>query len=122
MREIKFRVWDTKEKTFIISKLQYLLDGTLKAEPGGILMQYTGLKDKNGKEIYEGDILHWRSWVDTAKNWEEGLKQGWGEGKQVVKFELNNKFQISRFQGMGFGKEEEVIGNIYENPDLLQKD
>ena len=69
MREIKFRAWDSFNKIMMFSEsyisvlLAYYLKG--KQPPSGILMQYTGLKDKNGKEIYEGDIVRWKLDDDT---------------------------------------------------------
>jgi hypothetical protein len=68
---------------------------------GDRLMQFTGLKDKNGKEIYEGDIL------------QQGLVSG-GVTKNVVEWQVN-KFSDSVLLTS------EIIGNIYENPELLKQ-
>jgi uncharacterized phage protein (TIGR01671 family) len=75
------------------------------------LMQFTGLLDKNGKEIYEGDILenmNWREW-----NYKNGEKH-----RVVVKWTSGKKFS-----GFGIGEDThyEIIGNIYENPELLSQ-
>ena len=115
MREIKFRAWDKFMKfmwgtdvcyqghlaTFF-KEYQDAVDG--ENEP--ILMQYTGLKDKNGKEIYEGDIVK-KEWIEfTNKEHRE----------QIVDVQW-----ITNGYGAIFHEPEklEVIGNIYENPGLL---
>ena len=73
-----------------------------------ILMQYTGLNDKSGKEIYEGDIVKYKNML----------------GKIIF---LQGAFQLSDFYEeeewiLGYINEElEVIGNIYDNPELLEK-
>lgn len=124
MREIKFRAWVKEKKAifevilidYVTKKVTYLLErvGHLlsirDAKFNDIeFMQYTGLKDKNNKEIYEGDIFHIGSkkimyvveWIDC------GLK-----GRQI-----KNKSWI----GLDYWKDDiEVIGNIYENPELME--
>ena len=125
MREIKFRAWVKEKKAifevilidYVTKKVTYLLErvGHLlsirDAKFNDIeFMQYTGLKDKNNKEIYEGDIFHIGSkkilyvveWIDC------GLK-----GRQIK--------NIS-WIGLDYWKDDiEVIGNIYENPELMEE-
>jgi len=108
MREIKFRAWydrswftdqglENEDKGFMMSwnelDIHHFYDDDVK------LMQYTGLKDINGKEIYEGDIL----------------KSGWGYSG-VVEYD---SFMFMKSEGR-ISDDVEIIGNIYENPELLE--
>ena len=116
MREIKFRAWDIDKKEMFIPSMitssgdisrPYGIDNWCKAE----LMQFTGLQDKNGKDIYEGDIVEY----------EDLALDGGGDGeKHIVCFE---SLEEAIMFNMGFkyvGSEQmEIIGNIYENPELL---
>jgi len=103
-REIKFRCWDDfQKKMFDISSLK--LPHREDLSPNVYLMQYTGIKDKNGKEIYEGDIVRKLD------------KTGYKAGRPfAVKFESNAK--CSGYM-IGNPKSYVIIGNIYENPELL---
>ena len=114
-REIKFRAWD--EETKQMKRCGIYPDGVPMAYAGGDyavalydrpLMQYTGLKDKNGKEIYEGDILK-----DTQEDRIVGDIQ-WGFNS----FQLPNPYDITNYNPED---ELEIIGNIYQNPELLKK-
>lgn len=81
-------------------------------EPDGpIYMQYTGLKDKNGVEIYEGDIIEWDVDERSVVGWSDE-SAWWGINKGIFLGYKDTLFVVS--------KRSEVIGNIYENPELLK--
>lgn len=127
MREIKFRVWDIKGK-----KMFYNVQDTWHAEYGeicfdchgfndvlkrvkegiAILMQYTGLKDMSGIEIYEGDILkHYhrvKDWIQEPIRWFDDLDSYHGTG--ICGYDIDQEC----------ASDAEIIGNIYENPELIK--
>jgi hypothetical protein len=119
-REIKFRAYHKERKEiFEIASIDFeekkaaLMNGIIKLLNVDFkqfeLLQYTGLKDKNGKEIYEGDIIICKYGPQIAMEvkWiDEGFRT-------LVKYDGDNY--------VGFVKESaEVIGNIYENKNLLE--
>jgi hypothetical protein len=78
-----------------------------------VLMQYTGLKDRNGKEIYEGDIVKWDSVGLGVIGW---LSCGFSHDQR------NKRSPIGvNHLHPNYTEEYEVIGNIYENPELLKE-
>lgn len=118
MQDIKFRAWDiSQEKMVPWEKLQeYKIKTIADGVKNQIWMQYTGLKDKNEKEIYKGDILRWRD----SRN----LEVKWGTVGWVLYGDLFKKFGLnadscSEFNTSGYLPYSEIIGNVYENPELL---
>jgi len=146
MREIKFRAWDGEVMHHFglqdisaegaVTGSEHGCFDLFNGERIGEIMQYTGLKDKNGKEIYEGDILEFDDYYF------EGLGNGgtgyseWRRKRGEVKFD-NSMFVVGQDFGLAMiirdaRLEDEhyefedneltgwyVIGNIYENPELL---
>jgi uncharacterized phage protein (TIGR01671 family) len=127
MREIKFRgITGTTEgkkwaygylykiKSFFSEDYQYFIKNEHLQETSvdeETIGQYTGLKDKNGKEIYEGDIIYVIPEDETAFIlWD----------KETAKYIIQFKGWCADFDNY-YGKELEVIGNIYDNPELLEK-
>ena len=120
MREHKYRIWNEERELMSFFNLNNPATRTIfpvSSRLGkGILMQYTGLKDKNGKEIYEGDILYVRYGPDAL-----GGKQG-GQYKTVSWKVSGNKGRTGFNLSSAIKNNYEIIGNIYENPELIKKE
>lgn len=131
-REIKFRAWDEEIN-------QYRSPGTIQISYDGkpfflfpldngsgflferlkniIIEQFTGLTDKNGKEIYEGDIVYFRAnYTHKPCGWM--LARIVYSGHKFVLSEGLNEYEIND-ETDGFDYQAEVRGNIHENPELL---
>lgn len=134
MRTIKFRVWSHLfREMFTVAHLRFGIDGLTKAETGSVdskdwsindlcLMQFTGLLDRNGREVYEGDILADYRFPDgskkvvafgsySASDLEIADGHEWEDSGKVMAWNINVD-DLGRLQ---------IIGNIYENPELMER-
>jgi uncharacterized phage protein (TIGR01671 family) len=152
--ELKFRAWDKKESKWLFG-YEYpnlggfsligetVLMGEFSSLPleklinDVVIMQYTGLKDKDGKEIYEGDILSASRTVTgvplpngkiaeifgnvstETRTWDEVLIAEIKVNNNSISFELPE--EGGTYQERGIKLKWIIIGNVYENPDLIPK-
>jgi len=112
MRDIKFRAWDTIGKRFIRwdEMFDYAVESVFDNE-FHVLEQFTGLKDKNGLEIYEGDFI--KAGNDIMRVVWSGKHASFGLGKAEWAF-------MHFFAEAVEAHRSEVIGNIHENPELIK--
>lgn len=114
-REIKFRAWDSVLKmwwsrdSFEDKKLSTFFEWVEKAGKGVFLVEYLGLKDKNGKEVYEGDDCNYQA-AALSKMVHGG----------IVKFNQQKMRWYCGLHTMDRLTDYEVIGNIYENKNLIK--
>lgn len=114
MRQIKFRAFDIDKNEmhfddfFVTADGQFFWNFSEELNEKMIIMQYTGLRDKYGKQIYEGDIVHFRTISGNRMTY----LVYWSDAKtgfKPTRLTQNNQTEI------------EVVGNIYENEGLIEK-
>lgn len=138
MREIKFRAWGKNIKEFLspdgkvfgltLKEIQNIEDISLWE-----FQQFTGLKDKNGKDVYEGDIIEFTDkWEWYRGQYAIKMLFADKEEKEILKKQYDNEpmerrvVELDTFDGINFSKYDleqgrwEVIGNIFENPELIK--
>ncbi len=129
MREIKFRIWHKKGKEWcgILHPNETISPYSLEYEQEDLVFcQFTGLKDSNGKEIYEGDILSITEYEDDSnREYSYIVEVRFGGREFPTAFVILNK-RFSRGEDVlscriGPQRNMIVIGNILENPELLTK-
>jgi uncharacterized phage protein (TIGR01671 family) len=128
--EIKFRAWSSIAENMFNNQVSldilaqqelFRIAGKEDLWPDFTFMQYTGLKDKNGKEIYEGDIIelgetNFTKEVIIFDKGSFGIKASWlKDNKYGDPFVELNKYCNPVFEGCVL-----IVGNIYENPELLE--
>ena len=120
MREIRFRAWDNKDEVKEVICWECIIDDGFEKylqDENVVLMQFTGLHDKNGKEIYEGDIVKY--YINT------GFYTGRDDPAEIDERTEYTEAVYWLDEITGFNplcgtpyEEIEVIGNIYENPEV----
>jgi uncharacterized phage protein (TIGR01671 family) len=129
MREIKFRAWIFQEERMAdVLDLEFRhnrirvdhsdMDGSHafysnigNKKPRYILMQYTGLKDNNGKEIYEGDVLHHNYYQEKGIVIWHASQSRW-----ALEYSDKKTQELFPIDSLSF----KILGNIYENPELFK--
>ena len=122
----KLRAWDKQDERMSYGEVEYFNDMIeyrfdhlcTEADEDVEFMQSTGLKDKNGVEIYEGDVINYRNSFRNPMT---------GSGSLSINRDFKIIFENGEFKVKGFDirlknilSYSEVIGNIYENPELLE--
>lgn len=130
-REIKFRVWLNNQMCYPGNEIaEIYFDGNPWDNSSGILMQYTGLKDKNGKEVYEGDIVLTSGYQNPLSGEIESnlcVVEYRGITLCYVEYYANEGESGKRITPVSdyidydcdVDEDCEVIGNIYENAELI---
>lgn len=118
MREIKFREWDIINNQMIQhSNLSIGLKNINKKNSQFIYMQFTGICDQSGREIYEGDIIYWVSQNSGIERMGNVIFKSLGSVGYYISVNKEGNFELNSFESMGY----QVIGNIYENSEAWEQ-
>lgn len=116
--EIKFRAWSESRNRMIFwgKLIEMNLSNILSGISGMKIMQYTGLHDKNKKDIYDGDIIKYKDKTDNGI----GLVR-FHEARYEVVW-IDKSYLRKDLYFWAKKREIEIIGNIYENPELIERE
>lgn len=131
MRELKFRAWWKDTKRFLDCDEWYMTCSGAKylhyavmpyKDDNFIIEQYTGLKDKNGHKIYEGDIVS-EEFEYGGEKTKTIWQVRWCNDECAFELHYVSGFEVDDCSLVSDDEEDyEVIGNIHENPELLEKE
>ncbi len=120
MREIKLKAWDKRQKQMSgiftiadVTQYEYIFErmfNKLARFKDLIWLEYTGLKDKNGKEGYFDDLVKWGKAI---------YKVVWNEKEGIAALQYVSGQEVFKYLRISQIKQGEIIGNVYENPELL---
>jgi len=141
-RQLKFRIWDKKNNMFIYvwyashKRLAISLNGLVYSgmyddvlpENDYTIQQYTGLKDRDGKDIYEGDIIEhtFSKTTDDETSIHFGSKLNGSVSfcnhlcAYILTIISDDRHNGDTFQLMNHAPSKKIIGNVFENPELLK--
>ena len=127
MRDLKFRAWDSdNNEMFNPKKLEWNAQGELRFfnknsmwAHSMVLMQYTGLKDNKGKEIYEGDVVTYGTEDEIVNAIVEFAEEDSETSMFLTGFKMVVFSSADYEDGDDSDHALEIIGNIYENPEFL---
>ena len=132
MRELKFRAWHPESESMIVfdlakaSKDQYIashvcaLLSNTHNEGEGLMMQFTGLTDKNGVDIYEGDLIKNNRGRTAEVVWHKFTASFDSKFVSDDGSALPKQDKSYGFHNADWKSETKIVGNIYENPELLE--
>lgn len=112
--EVKFRAWDDHENRWIFFSLEELVSGVARDLMLKNWGEFTGQHDKNGVEIYEGDILRYAKFHD--KGFVKIVKPNRSSNQYGLSSRPLSTYKVLRSPGSY-----KVVGNIYQNPELIKK-